>query len=98
MEETLSVSYVKCPFCTAKNHCAACGGELSEALAAREGVDSAAVDLLAHTARVTSSMAKPWRPSRGWSLPRCGCRRGLSIWFTGWIGTPWRMCWMGWDC
>ena len=50
----IPVTYVKCAFCTAKNHCAACGGELSEALAAREGVDSAAVDLLAHTVRVAS--------------------------------------------
>ena len=55
---TLPVTYVKCAFCTAKNHCAACGGELSEALAARKGVDSAAVDLLAHTARITSPMER----------------------------------------
>lgn len=54
----IPVTYVKCAFCTAKNHCAACGGELSEALAAREGVDSAAVDLLAHTARITSPMER----------------------------------------
>lgn len=45
MEETLSVSYVKCPFCTAKNHCAACGAELSQALAAKPGVESAQVRL-----------------------------------------------------
>lgn len=52
----IPVTYVKCAFCTAKNHCAACGGELSEALAAREGVDSAAVDLLARTVRVASPL------------------------------------------
>ena len=52
----IPVTYVKCAFCTAKNHCAACGGELSEALAAREGVDSAAVDLLAHTVRAASPL------------------------------------------
>ena len=52
----IPVTYVKCAFCTVKNHCAACGGELSEALAAREGVDSAAVDLLAHTVRVASPL------------------------------------------
>ena len=57
-EYVIPVTYVKCAFCTAKNHCAACGGELSEALAAREGVDSAAVDLLAHTARITSPMER----------------------------------------
>ena len=28
---TLPVTYVKCAFCTAKNHCAACGAELGRA-------------------------------------------------------------------
>ena len=40
---TLPVTYVKCAFCTAKNHCAACGAELTEALEARSGVENAAV-------------------------------------------------------
>lgn len=57
-EYVIPVTYVKCAFCTAKNHCAACGGELSEALKARDGVGAAAVDLLAHTARVASPMAR----------------------------------------
>ena len=57
-EYLIPVTYVKCAFCTAKNHCAACGGELTGALAARADVDSAAVDLLAHTARVVSPLAR----------------------------------------
>ena len=28
MTETLTITYLNCGFCTAKNHCAACGGEL----------------------------------------------------------------------
>ena len=48
-EYILPVTYVKCAFCTAKNHCAACGGELTGDLRAKTGVEDAAVDLLAHT-------------------------------------------------
>lgn len=52
------VTYVKCAFCTAKNHCAACGRELSEALGARDGVESAAVNLLEHTVRVETFLSR----------------------------------------
>ena len=29
MTETLTVTYMNCGFCTARNHCAACGEELA---------------------------------------------------------------------
>lgn len=58
MEETVAVSYVKCGFCTAKNHCAACGRELSAALAEKPGIQCAAVDLLEHTLRVVHSLGR----------------------------------------
>ena len=58
MEETIAISYVKCGFCTAKNHCAACGGELSAALAEKSGIHSAVVDLLEHTLRVTHDLER----------------------------------------
>ena len=32
MTEALRVTYINCDFCTAKNHCTACGGELAQAL------------------------------------------------------------------
>lgn len=56
MEELLRAAYVKCGFCTAKNHCAACGKELSEDLLRRPGIDGASLDLLAHTLRVAYRM------------------------------------------
>lgn len=56
MEETLNVAYVKCGFCTAKNHCAVCAGELSEALCQKPGIEGVALDLLAHTLRVEHCM------------------------------------------
>ena len=58
MEETVAVSYVKCGFCTAKNHCAACGEELSAALAEKQDIQSAAVDLWGHTLRLTHSLER----------------------------------------
>ena len=57
-EYTFPVTYVKCAFCTAKNHCAACSAELTGDLRARSGVADAAVDLLAHTVRVRSGLAQ----------------------------------------
>ena len=45
MKETLAVTNTKCSFCTAKNHCASCGKELSEALMEKPGVVSARVDI-----------------------------------------------------
>ena len=58
MSETLKISYVKCGFCTAKNHCAACGAELAEALRGKPEVASAAVDLLEHTVSVDCSLSR----------------------------------------
>ena len=57
-EYTFPVTYVKCAFCTAKNHCAACGAELTEILAARDGIHSAAVNLLEHTVRAETSLSR----------------------------------------
>lgn len=56
MEETLYAAYIKCGFCTAKNHCAACSGELAEALLRKPGIDAAALDLPAHTLRLEHRM------------------------------------------
>ena len=41
----MTVTNARCSFCTAKNHCAACGKELSAALLEKPGVLSAAVDI-----------------------------------------------------
>ena len=57
-EYAVPVTYVKCAFCTAKNHCAACGGELTGDLKARTGVADAAVDLLTHTVRIRTGLAQ----------------------------------------
>lgn len=56
MRETISVSYVKCGFCTAKNHCAACGGELAATLLRKPGISGADVDLLQHSLQVDYSV------------------------------------------
>ena len=57
-EETIPVTYVKCAFCAAKNHCVACSRELSEALEARPGVERAAVDLPGRTAHVAAALSR----------------------------------------
>ena len=57
-EYVVPVTYVKCAFCTAKNHCASCGAEMTEALEARSGVENAAVNLLEHTARVKTALSR----------------------------------------
>lgn len=57
-EEIIPVTYVRCAFCTAKNHCAACGEELSGTLGGRSGVERAAVDLLEHTARIETELER----------------------------------------
>lgn len=56
MREAVSVSYVKCGFCTAKNRCAACGAELTAELVKKPGISSAAVDLLQHSLQVDYSI------------------------------------------
>ena len=56
MEETLKVSYIRCGFCTAKNHCAACGGEAARALARRPGVREAEADASGRVLRVVHDL------------------------------------------
>ena len=57
VEQTFSVTYARCGFCAAKNHCAACAGELSAALSACEGVAAARVELPAGRAVVDHDLA-----------------------------------------
>ena len=57
-EYHIPVTYVKCAFCTAKNHCTACSGELTEALGNKTGVERAEVNLLEHKACVTASLSR----------------------------------------
>lgn len=52
MREIFRVTYLNCGFCTAKNHCAGCGRELTEALRARPGIAWAEADLMDHTVTV----------------------------------------------
>ncbi len=56
MTEILKISYMNCDFCTAKNHCAACGGELAEALARKPGIQAAAFNIPDRTLQVTHSL------------------------------------------
>ena len=56
MEETLKITYTNCGFCTAKNHCAACGAALAEALAKKPGIVSARINLPEHTAGIVHSL------------------------------------------
>lgn len=56
MEEILTITRTKCSFCTAKNHCAACGEELSAALTEKPGVLSAEVDIPEKILRIEHSM------------------------------------------
>ena len=53
MKETLPITYTKCGFCTAKNHCAACGAEIAQALSEREGIVIADVDMKAKTLQIS---------------------------------------------
>ena len=56
MTETLTITYLNCGFCTAKNHCAACGGELSAALEQKPGIARAQVNVPDHTLLVEHDM------------------------------------------
>ena len=56
MEQTLKITYINCDFCTAKNHCAACGQELAQALAEKPGITSAQINLPDHTAGIEHSL------------------------------------------
>ncbi len=53
----IRVTYLNCQFCTAKNHCAACGAELGEALAQKPGVAAAQINLPDHSVRLRHSLA-----------------------------------------
>lgn len=56
MEETLKISYLSCGFCTAKNHCASCGAELSRSLEQKPGIEAAQVNIPDHLLQITHSM------------------------------------------
>ena len=56
LTETLPITYIKCDFCTAKNHCSACGAELSEALERRPGISRAQVNVSEHTLLIDHSL------------------------------------------
>ncbi len=56
MTETLPITYIKCDFCTTKNHCSACGAELSEALERRPGISRAQVNVSEHTLLIDHSL------------------------------------------
>ena len=56
MTETLTITYLNCGFCTAKNHCAACGGELSAALEQKPGIARAQVNVPDYTLLVEHDM------------------------------------------
>ncbi len=53
MEETFSITYMKCGFCTARNHCGACGEEISRTLAEKPGILSANADMNAKTLQIS---------------------------------------------
>ena len=54
--QTLSVSYLSCGFCTAKNHCAACGAELSAAIIRKPGIAGASLNIPDHTLQITHEL------------------------------------------
>ena len=56
MTETLTITYIKCSFCTAKNHCASCGGELSAALEEKPGVLSAQLNIPDNSLRIEHAL------------------------------------------
>ncbi len=57
MTETLRVTYINCDFCTAKNHCTACGGELAQALLQKPGIHAAGINLPDHALQISHSLA-----------------------------------------
>lgn len=57
MTEALRVTYLNCGFCTAKNHCAACGGELARALEQKPGIRAVEVNLPDHALRISHDLA-----------------------------------------
>lgn len=56
MAETLAVTYTKCAFCTAKNHCESCGAEIAAALLERDDITEAKVNIPDHSAVIVHTM------------------------------------------
>ena len=56
MTQMLTISYMNCDFCTAKNHCASCGAELAQALAQKPGIASAQVNIPDRSLHVICSL------------------------------------------
>lgn len=56
MEQTLTVTYINCGFCTAKNHCTSCSRELTEALLGKPGIEAALVNVPERTLRLTHTL------------------------------------------
>lgn len=56
MTQTLCVSYLSCGFCTAKNHCAACGADLTAALLRKPGITGASLNIPDHTLQITHGL------------------------------------------
>ena len=56
MTETLTISYMNCGFCTAKNHCKSCGAELAQSLLQRPGIEAAEMNIPDHTLQVTHTL------------------------------------------
>ncbi|MBD5169851.1 MAG: hypothetical protein HDT20_07045 [Oscillibacter sp.] len=56
MTETLTISYLNCGFCTAKNHCKSCGAELAQSLLQRPGIEAAEMNIPDHTLQVTHTL------------------------------------------
>ncbi|MDE7041701.1 MAG: heavy-metal-associated domain-containing protein [Oscillospiraceae bacterium] len=56
MTEVLRITYINCDFCTAKNHCAACGSELEQSLTEKPGIASAKLNIPDHTASIEHTL------------------------------------------
>ena len=56
MTETLTISYMNCDFCTAKNHCASCGADLAQSLLQKPGIEAAEMNIPDRTLRVTHTL------------------------------------------
>ena len=56
MTETLTISYMNCGFCTAKNHCTSCGAELAQSLLQKPGIEAAEINIPDKTLRVAPSL------------------------------------------
>lgn len=56
MTETLSIIYISCSSCAARNHCAACGQELGASLLGKPGITAAEVDIPNKRVTVTHTL------------------------------------------